>query len=237
MSKMKTKGPGDPKKKSGPKTIYTSDPKRVKAYNDSMTLYKTSKSHYDRSKSATSAKEFFSKAYPTESERSKSIKAKADLTSYNNNRAPRYEKEISRNFGSSITVTERTMGIPTGFHFDQGAKFTQGIYKKPVQPVVLAKKAEKKKTTKTSAKVAAPKTTAKAKPISKPVEKAKPVVKKPEKIVMKPVSEEDSSALKAGFKKQTGKEFKSKDSDYNKLEKKLGRKPTVAEYNKSIKKS
>jgi hypothetical protein len=53
------------------------------------------------------------------------------------------------------------------------------------------------------------------------------VVKKPEKIVMKPVSEEDSSALKA--KKQTGKEFKSKDSDYNKLEKKLGRKPTVAE--------
>ena len=54
---------------------------------------------------------------------------------------------------------------------------------------------------------------------------------------MKPVSEEDSSALKAGFKKQTGKEFKSKDSDYNKLEKKLGRKPTVAEYNKSIKKS
>jgi vancomycin resistance protein YoaR len=110
------------------------------------------------------------------------------------------------------------------------------LYKEPVQPVVY-KKAEKKKTTKTPAKVAAPKTTVKAKPTSKPVVKAKPVVKKPEKIVMKPVSEEDSSALKAGFKKQTGKEFKSKDSDYNKLQKKLGRKPTVAEYNKSIKKS
>jgi hypothetical protein len=109
----------------------------------------------------------------------------------------------------------------------QGVTTRAWEYKEPVQPVVYKK----------AAKVAAPKTTAKAKPTSKPVEKTKPVVKKPENIVMKPVSEEDSNALKAGFKKQTGQAFKSKDSDYNKLEKKLGRKPTVAEYNKSIKKS
>ena len=108
-----------------------------------------------------------------------------------------------------------------------GSSLSVSLYKEPVQPVVYKK----------AAKVAAPKATAKAKPKSKPVAKAKPVVKKPEQIVMKPVSEEDSNALKAGFKKQTGQEFKSKDSDYNKLEKKFGRKPTVAEYNKSIKKS
>jgi hypothetical protein len=104
--------------------------------------------------------------------------------------------------------------------------FTAEEYKKPEQPVIY-KKSEKPLIKKTAKAV-------KAKPVvkSKPVVKAKPV----EKVTMKPVTEEDSNALKAGFKKQTGKEFKSQDSDYNKLEKKLGRKPTVAEYNKSIKK-
>jgi hypothetical protein len=206
-------GPGDPKKKSGPKTIYTSDPKRVQAYNDSLNLYKRGKE-----------KLLFGKNNPNATN--------AEL----NTKEDKIDKsfpvsKLRDSFGHSIIKSYGGLSIGTGSSYRM-----VDLYKEPVQPVVY-KKAEKKKTTKTPAKVAAPKTTAKAKSISKPVEKAKPVVKKPEKIVMKPVSEEDSSALKAGFKKQTGKEFKSKDSDYNKLEKKLGRKPTVAEYNKSIKKS
>jgi hypothetical protein len=198
-------GPGDPKKKSGPKTIYTSDPKRVQAYNDSLNLYKRGKE-----------KLLFGKNNPNATN--------AEL----NTKEDKIDKsfpvsKLRDSFGHSIIRSYGMTSIGT-----RGSSFrVVQLYKEPVQPVVY-KKAEKK---------AAPKTTAKAKPISKPVEKAKPVVKKPEKIVMKPVGEEDSNALKAGFKKQTGKEFKSKDSDYNKLQKKLGRKPTVAEYNKSIKKS
>ena len=243
------KGPGDPKKKAGPKPIYTSDPKRVKAYNDSMTLYKSSKSGSDaiaKGKSLEESRKNWRDHYKkTRRELGGNNQSFKDLSIYNG-RDPEPEKEITKKFPPLVKVTKNSIGIPTDISIEYGQELTSRIYKKPVQPVVLAKKAEKKKTTKTSAKVAAPKTTAKAKsirkpvekakPTSKPVVKAKPVVKKPEKIVMKPVSEEDSNALKAGFKKQTGKEFKSKDSDYNKLQKKLGRKPTVKEYNESLKK-
>ena len=233
------KGPGDPKKKAGPKPIYTSDPKRVKAYNDSMTLYKTSKSSSDaiaKGKSLEESRKNWRDHYKkTRRELGGNNQAFKDLSIYNG-RDPKPEKEITKKFPPLVKVTKNSIGIPTDISIEYGQELTSRIYKKPVQPVVLAKKAEKKKTTKTSAKVAAPKTTAKAKPTSKPVVKAKPVVKKPEKIVMKPVREEDSNALKARFKKQTGKEFKSKDSDYNKLQKKLGRKPTVKEYNESLKK-
>ena len=104
----------------------------------------------------------------------------------------------------------------TGFKVEHAAKnagtayhpsFFIDTYKKPVQPVIYKK--PEKKVTKT-----------------KEIVKAKPV----EKVTMKPITEEKANSLR------TGKNFKSKDSHYNNLVKKLGRKPTVAEYNKSIKK-
>lgn len=201
-------------KTKGPvKPIYTSDLKRVNDYNDSLNLYKRGKE-----------KLLFWKNNPN----STNVELKMKMDKIDKS----FPVSKPRNsFGPNAIKSFGMSSIGTG------SSLSVSLYKEPVQPVVYKK----------AAKVAAPKATAKAKPKSKPVAKAKPkskpvakakpVVKKPEKIVMKPVSEEDSNALKAGFKKQTGQEFKSKDSDYNKLEKKFGRKPTVAEYNKSIKKS
>jgi hypothetical protein len=40
---------------------------------------------------------------------------------------------------------------------------------------------------------------------------------------------------KKSFESKTGKPYMSKEERYNKLERKLGRNPTVAEYNKSLK--
>jgi hypothetical protein len=245
---MRTKGPIKP--------IYTSNPKdpRIKAYNDSMTLYKTSKQHVDQLKKIKSVSELsyknMSAARKKEinSMKDKGQQAYEDLTRYNKGRVPEAERVITRALPASVRVTKKnSIGIPTEIEFDKGERLGASQFKKPVQPVVYkkpdkptenlnTKKTVSKNTTKKIAKVAAPKATVKAKPVSKPVEKVKPVSKPVDKVTMKPTTQEEAKKLKEGFKKQTGKEFKSQDSDYNKLEKKLGRKPTVAEYNKSIKK-
>jgi hypothetical protein len=182
----------------------------------------------------------------------RSHQAHVRLTDYNK-RGPEVEKNITHRFLPSVKVKKKnSMGLPTDIEISGGGYFRTGVYKKPVQPVVYKKpdkSAEKlnyKKTvTKNTTKVTAPKATAKTKPVSTPVKKTKPVstpvekvkpVSKPvDTVTMKPTTQEEAKKLKEGFKKQTGREFKSQDSAYNKLEKKLGRKPTVAEYNKSLK--
>lgn len=209
----------NPKKlqsKVGPKPIYTSNPKdpRIQRYNDSMTMHKTHKGLIEKLKKETSPSKAAADGY---SAYQKSADARKRL---DNPKPERIAKKLIREKNPR-------------FKESGGSLQSAEEYKKPVQPVVY-KKADKsseklnyKKTlAKNTTKVAAAKSAIKAKPASKPVEK----------ITMKPTTQEEANKLKAGFKKQTDKEFKSKDSDYNKLEKKLGRKPTVKEYNDSLKK-
>ena len=67
---------------------------------------------------------------------------------------------------------------------------------------------------------------------SKPMEKAMP---KSKTIKADSMTEKEIMEKKKSFESKTGKTYMSKDETYNKLERKLGRKPTVAEYNKSLK--
>jgi hypothetical protein len=236
--------PTNPKKKSaspkkGPKPMYTSDPKdpRIQRYNDSNQIYKYSTATANKIKKAKSVNEFF--------DRRKKIgesNYQKEQAAYNkNSQAMDRIKKLgfaSNNPLDYEKVYKRTLRADG----DDTHDYEIGIFKKPVQPVIYKKpdkSAEKlnyKKTvTKNTTKVTAPKATAKTKPVSTPVKKTKPVSTPVDKVTMKPTTQEEAKKLKEGFKKQTGREFKSQDSAYNKLEKKLGRKPTVAEYNKSLK--
>jgi len=246
-------GPGDPKKKTEPKPIYTSDPKdpKLRAYNDSNALYNFQKKNLQALLNSKTSKEFANKIN-LQDKKNLNWNSRAGVFIKDRNFLPddlknSYDRLTNLNRETpKVIKTKKTFNDGLGI-FNPSGQINH--FAKPVQKVTYKKP---EKISKSPDKVAAPKATVKAKPVSKavskavskpvekvtmkPVEKAKPVSKPVEKVTMKPVSQEDANALKAGFNKQTGKEFKSKDSDYNNLAKKLGRKPTVAEYNKSLKK-
>jgi hypothetical protein len=67
---------------------------------------------------------------------------------------------------------------------------------------------------------------------SKSIEKA---TSKSKTITVKPTTDEKIRKNRKDYEMQTGKSYMSKDEHFNKLQKKLGRRPTIAEYNKSLK--
>jgi hypothetical protein len=120
-------------------------------------------------------------------------------------------------------------------------KFRDIPYEKPVQPVKykkpVAKSISKVKPSKSTVKTKSTSMTGKkSKPTSKAVEKPKSIQKEPRKTMkVDTMTEKEIMEKKKSFESKAGKPYMSKDESYNKLERKLGRKPTVAEYNKSLK--
>ena len=156
------------------------------------------------------------------------------------------KKTLTKNaMGMKKTLTKNAKPIYTSNPKDPRIKSyndsltayeTQSPYRdipieKPVQPVKYKKPVVKKK-----AVVKKTNPTVKNKATSKPVEKSKPMEKEPRKTMkVDSMTEKQVTERTKSYEAKTGKTYMSKDEGYNKLAKKLGRKPTVKEYNDSLK--